>query len=439
MKRLCFKKNQTKRGVASFYIVIFATILFGVVTLSFMRIILSEAGQSSNDDLSRSAYDSAIAGVEDAKTAVNRYYACLNGNANAANKCSEEDYSLLFGDGSRNCDNGIGIAKYLYGNGYNTVVEGKVNPNEVLIQETNAGTSGSNNNSDQAYTCVILSDTVPDYRGTLTSDTPTKVIPLGISDGTNSTTSIQDTRMIRFSWYSRLNEGSIDFSETTAADNDYNLRNIDNPIIPPVVSITLLRAKQGMAMSDFYKANNDADYATMILTPVSVKSDGAPILNISYNEIKAAGNVDAGKNSVFRITCSKAREFACVADLDVSGMTLSNTDSLFLIVSLPYRDTISDFSAALYRDVDGNSPIDLTGVQVQVDSTGRTNQLLRRVETRLDPADLFFPYPQYELELDGGNDQSFDKDFWITANCWHSHPSNGGLAQTCDNNAKIQN
>lgn len=36
--------KSTKKGVASFYIVIFATIIFGVITLSFMRIILSEAG-----------------------------------------------------------------------------------------------------------------------------------------------------------------------------------------------------------------------------------------------------------------------------------------------------------------------------------------------------------------------------------------------------------
>ena len=58
--------QSTKKGVASFYVVIFATILFGVITLSFIRIILSESGQSSNDDLSQSAYDSALVGVEHA-------------------------------------------------------------------------------------------------------------------------------------------------------------------------------------------------------------------------------------------------------------------------------------------------------------------------------------------------------------------------------------
>ena len=73
-----------------------------------------------------------------------------------------------------------------------------------------------------------------------------------------------------------------------------------------------------------------------------------------------------------------------------------------------------------------------------VDSTGRTDTLVRRVESRLDPADLFFPYPQYALELsnpDGGD--ALKKNFWITANCWFSQPSTGGVATQCNNNGNI--
>ena len=72
------RRDETKKGMASLYVVLFATILFGVITLSFVRIIISEVIQSSNDDLSQSAYDSALVGVEDAKIAVNRYYQCLS-------------------------------------------------------------------------------------------------------------------------------------------------------------------------------------------------------------------------------------------------------------------------------------------------------------------------------------------------------------------------
>lgn len=190
------KRFLTRKGVASLYIVIFATILFGVVTLSFMRIILSEAEQGSDDDLSRSAYDAAIAGVEDAKTAVNRYYNCLS---SGTGKCSEEDYKTLFADIDCTDIDGIGLARYLYGDSYGG--------QEVLIQQNLIGSGDANNNSEQAYTCVVVSDVVPDYRGTLTSDTRTKVVPIGVYGGGNIGSNLSNIKKVEFSWYSQLNIG----------------------------------------------------------------------------------------------------------------------------------------------------------------------------------------------------------------------------------------
>ncbi len=103
-------------------------------------------------------------------------------------------------------------------------------------------------------------------------------------------------------------------------------------------------------------------------------------------------------------------------------------------MSLPYGDTVTDFATTLYGN-DGK-PIKFVGVQISVDSTGRTNQLVRRVESRLDPADLFFPYPQYEIEATGGADDAIKKNFWITANCWYQQPGKGG---SCNNNGELNN
>ena len=204
MKRLCLNKASTKKGVASLYIVIFATMLFGVITLSCMRIMLSEFGQSSDDDLSRSAYDAAMAGVEDAKTAVNRYYDCLGGNG-SSNNCDEAARNMLFRE---NCNVSIGVAEYLYGGAYNAGAESP----EVMVQEGNHGTNSNDNNSDQAYTCVVVSDIVPDYRGTLTSDTKTKVVPLGVRTPERPT-NLNQVKSIRLSWYSQLNEGTTNSSQ----------------------------------------------------------------------------------------------------------------------------------------------------------------------------------------------------------------------------------
>lgn len=70
MKQLV--KQQS--GAASIFIVIFFALLVSVITLSFMRIVNTGQEESRNSDLSKSAYDSSSAGVEDAKRALNLYY-----------------------------------------------------------------------------------------------------------------------------------------------------------------------------------------------------------------------------------------------------------------------------------------------------------------------------------------------------------------------------
>lgn len=399
-------QNSTKRGVASLYVVIFATILFGVVTLSFMRIILSEAGQTSDDDLSRSAYDSAMAGVEDAKTAINR---CLT--QGGGSNCNE-----LF---SRDCQNGIGIAKILYPASYG--VDG--NNGEVKLQENSQG-SDPNNNSDQAYTCVVVSDEVPDYRGTLTSDTRTKMVPLAVynSDTGNSTPS--GVNRISFDWYSLLNEGN-------KTQSDFQLASgveLGAATTPPTITLTIIKMSSGVTSSDFNNANDTSKliYDTVVLLPSNNGTDKV--------DLRGSGNVNKEEsNSPVPVSCSSSNsEFAC--HVDITGFSTDSSDSLFLVVSLPYGDTTTDFAATMY---DNTGIVSLKGAQISIDSTGRTNQLVRRVETRLDPADLYFPYPQYELELTGnGGDDGLKKDFWITANCWKS---SGGSATKCDNNGTISN
>ena len=65
-----------KKGAASFYIVAFSTLLLVIIATSFALVITSEIARTSNDDLSQSAYDSALAGVEDAKVAFSNYRRC---------------------------------------------------------------------------------------------------------------------------------------------------------------------------------------------------------------------------------------------------------------------------------------------------------------------------------------------------------------------------
>ncbi len=397
--------SSTKKGVASLYVVIFATILFGVITLSFIRIILSESNQSSNDDLSQSAYDSALAGVEDAKIAVNRYYKCVN-DGGTPDSCR---FNELFGG---DCDD-FKLKGYL---GYD--YEG-----EVLIQESNTSASSNNNNSDQAYTCVILSNIVSDYRSTLTSDTRTRVVPLGIG-----ATDLNKVKSIEFRWYSEING-----TEFKNLNHNGSLANINEATTPPTISLTLLKTPANFSISDFNNSTS-TNYSTMILLP-SDENNGNAITTLSQNEISLAGNSDKSTNGVpdanspYQIKCTHS-EFACSVTLgtSTSPLVFDAGGNAMLVVSLPYGDIVTDFAVTL-KDAEGNI-IPFENVQVSVDSTGRANQLLRRVETRLDPADIFFPYPQYEVELSGTDEESLLKYYWITANCWTDKG-------TCANNGRL--
>lgn len=384
------RRDETKKGMASLYVVLFATILFGVITLSFVRIIISEVIQSSNDDLSQSAYDSALVGVEDAKIAVNRYYQCLSRGG--------EDCGRLF---NGTCDD-FYLKHYL---GYD--YEG-----EVLVQES------LSNNSDQAYTCVILKNVVSDYRSTLTSDTRTRVVPIGIDSNT-----LSQVKEIEFQWYSDVNGTEKQFR---GLDNSGKLAKRNDATTPPTISLTLLKTGSSFSLSDFNNSTSP-DYSTMILLP---SSDEHATNIITQAEVNRAGDSDkdgdlSGANEPFLIKCGVG-EFACSVRL--TDLNFAAGGNAMLVVSLPYGDIVTDFAVTMKR-ADG-SAIELENVQISVDSTGRANQLIRRVETRLDIADIFFPYPQYEVELTGSDENSFWKNFWITANCW---TENG----RCDNNGNL--
>ena len=87
---------KKKNGAASFYIVAFATLVMSIIAMSFAAIVISEFGRSVDSDLSQSAYDSALAGVEDAKIAILNYQSCLNqgytsGNINYNGKVTCEE------------------------------------------------------------------------------------------------------------------------------------------------------------------------------------------------------------------------------------------------------------------------------------------------------------------------------------------------------------
>ena len=93
-----------------------------------------------------------------------------------------------------------------------------------------------------------------------------------------------------------------------------------------------------------------------------------------------------------------------------------NDDTFMFLVTLPYGEPDTDFAMEFYcgegascpnaqGDVNDNSgAAPMANTQVSIDSTGRANDLFRRVETRIESSDTSFPYTYYALELFGNGD-----------------------------------
>jgi len=161
--------RHSQAGEVSMFVVIFAALLIVVVTISFVRIMTQSQQQATANDLSQSAYDSAQAGVEDAKRALLRYQTLCQNSTEAACK------DALAGISIDTCNTAV-----------DELGDVDVVDNEVKVK------TGGDNALDQAYTCVKITPNTIDVLGNLT-DNSSKIIPLRGIDQFN---------IIQIQWFS---------------------------------------------------------------------------------------------------------------------------------------------------------------------------------------------------------------------------------------------
>lgn len=393
------KSKLFKKGAASFYIVAFSTLILMILATSFAAVIISEVTRTSNDDLSQSAYDSAMAGVEDAKLAFYSYRNCAAQGYTKENG-TEACKAIIEQMEEKNCD--------MVGE----MLKREVN-DAVQIQES----SNVANNMQQAYTCVMISKDLPDYRADLNSSDSMDVIRPKFVEGITAA----DIGQIRINWY--INNGeATEYAKINSGDYvQFNSGMSSETPTPPVLSLTVLQTGGAdFAMSDFDTSVGDqTDRGMVYLVPTKQDSisgsdegyikawDGTNnVIDkngfVRSNDKTAKGSDGNATNRPYMVYCNEegTAEFMCSALVNLpEPIGGARSDETFtVVVGMPYVSDSTEFSLEFYcksgavcgTEEGGSTPSNqatLSGVQIEIDSTGKANDLYRRVDVRLKPED----------------------------------------------------
>ncbi len=420
-----FKHPRTLTGATAIYIVIFTTIILSVISVSFVRIMNSGVNNMTNSDLSASAYDSALAGIEDAKIALVKYHECIDKNNSQDGTCNELIEAMETGMADDSCDT---VANAL----------GRSDSGSVTIQESTVDSLYM----DQAYTCVKISEELDDYRGTLDSSKRTLVIPL-------RTANPEEVEAIKIMWHSQDdNVGAMgsEFPNKSAAANK----------IPPL-TVDIFQTDSSFIIGELStKKDDNLNHVQLVLRASSLNGTEFNARVVEKDNTITLANKH--NNNPIDVPCSNT-DFMCGAIInlplpiqDRDSSTTRAKGTFFLRIALPYANEAgTDFSITMcteqdckartgYPDSlangltagDGTAIAKFSGIQALIDSTGRANDIYRRVETRVELVDLGFPYPEFEVWMAGGDASTITKSFWVTNDCKTRNSDSTGLT-SCSN------
>lgn len=356
-------QHNKQAGAVSIFVVIFFALLLSVITLGFVRLMSQDQLQSTTFDLSQSAYDSAEAGVEDAKRALIRYREACGANAGST-ECQAFQNAI----NARECDTLNRLSGQL---GLN------VNDDGSIRVETTSGDSAL----QQAYTCVQVAMSTEDYIRRVDANT-SDFVPLR---GTGNFSSVD------ISWFIAADAGLGADGEFvlpgTDEDDDYTPPQLPaveewGEATPPVMRVQLLQHEG----ESFNQEGLEQGSSTLFLYPVA--SGGTP-----GNEVPFTRYSRGAQSQPIMTNCTEeAGGYACTARLQLTGsLAMTPEKASYLKVTPLYK------GSTFRLQLDGGN-VEFDGVQPSVDSTGRANDVFRRLDSRIRFDDATGGYPESALE-----------------------------------------
>lgn len=369
MNSTLYSRTKKQQGAVSLFIVIFTALLLSIITVSFVQLMTKDQQQATHEDLSESAYDSAVAGVEDAKRLLLLSQACEKGTAGPTVDCSVVTAAMKIpvGETQTSCD---------------TLAKGGLVPfsnGEMPLRQ-----QVDDSSLDQAYTCVMIMPNTRDFLGSMSAGTNPTLVPLRGKDSFNR---------IVISW--SLNKtGDV-----------VNLPAAGSKALPPVgaswpenrpslLRAQLINGKGNFRLSDFDKSGYSN---TLFLYPSPTGLGTADFVTDNRRS-------PSGGSEPQLITCNASApsgSYVCRVEINMAPAMAANNEAAFLSLAALYNAT--DFKVEL---MNGTIPVMFDGVQPEVDSTGRANDLFRRVVSRIELNDTF-NYPLAAIETSGNLCKNF--------------------------------
>lgn len=396
-----------ERGSVSLFIVIFSALLITATTVAFVRIMIQNQQQATSSDLSQSALDSAYAGIEDAKRLILMYQQQCHSDTQSE-KCRSW-HALMDG---KHCDT---IQK-------TDVLDIARDAREVLIKQADG-----DKQLDQAYTCVkILLDT-PNYIGALTPAT-SRLVPLEATAPFDEVT---------IKWFSQKDLQTIIEETGSSEASAINLSpGLDLPKLadwpsnrPAVLRVQLIQVGSSFMLSDFDRdaavfhkdGADEANRATLFLMPSTIGPPGAGNV-LDFTDDYISGALHAIECDETFSTTSTENQYACEATIrlpkPIGADDQSDRTTAYLRIGTIYN-TSTTFHVSMAKD---GQNVNFSGVQPIVDSTGRANDLFRRIMSRVEVGTNSASYVEAAVDVSG----NICKTFLVTDRHNDFEPSNCG-------------
>ncbi len=395
------KSNKNfKKGGVSMFIVIVVGVLVSIMSASFLRLMFRDQEQASKLDLSQSAYDSAQAGVEDAKRFLRIFRsACGSSGTGSFEGVTYNCNAMRSAIQNESC--------------YTLATAGIGNANGETIIQTNSGSGGASSRDadlNQAYTCVKIRMNTADFLGRT-------------NDGAPSVISLKGTttfNRVRIRWHSRENMTNgnnitLDSLSNPSARPNINAQNWRNQNRPAILKAQFYGYIPGSGGSSsnmdtpypddgngasemlFYPTNSTSALSSNVSNmPTVRRNESSSQATTDYTFTKCSDRMDANSNT-----------YACETTVNI-GRNVNPSDVLYLRLTPLMND--SNFKVEL---LNGDTIVDFAGVQPTVDSTGRANTQLRRVESRIGFNDTSFPVPLFSAQTES-DEEPICKEFSVT-------------------------